>query len=257
MTYLQDQDTNCTLPRGAGLTDMTKLLSLAPNDRDPGMPDRRVILDILLASTVLLPNDNIYRGSNIWTREASNRAVSFVQLTLLLEQLHSSGKQTALLGFSPVKVACKLAADYRSLMRLSSLGVLPCETLLTGIVSGLVKSCGAYSGRITLDMNIPNMRLEAPRRAALILLVSELIISSLKRCIEKNISGKLSISLTRTSSDSVILTVETPNAMALTFSSHGYEIVSGLAGIVGSDLVCRKTRSGATLVELMFDCPSQ
>jgi hypothetical protein len=254
MAYLQAQDTNNTLPHGVGLTDMTNLLSLAPDDRDPGMPDRRAVLDILLASTILLPNDRLHAGGDIWTREASHRALSLVQLTLLLEQLHSTGKQTAPLSLSPVKVACKLAADYRSVMRLSALGALPCETLLTGVVSGLVRSCAAYSGRIALDMNIQSVRLEAPRRAALILLISELVISSLKHCIERSSGGKLSISLTHAASDSVILVLETSKAVALTFSSSGYEIVSGLAGIVRSDLVCRQTESGATRVEMSFNC---
>jgi hypothetical protein len=254
MTNLQIPNTERRLPLRVGLSDMTKLLYLSPEEGDPELPERRAILDILLTSTVVLSNDSIIRESSIWVREASNRSISIVELTLLLERFRPHYPRHVRRTLPSVKAACRLAADYRRLMQLSAMGALPCEMLLTGIVSGLLKSFGLETGRLALTMNVHHVQLEAPRRAALALIVSEMVISALKDSVERECGGKLLISLVRTSSEVATLTVAIPHTLSLAFSSSGYEIVTRLAGILKSELVVREINSGGTKLELEFAC---
>jgi hypothetical protein len=256
MPNLEFQDVATRVPRGLGLGDMTRLLSLAPDKNDLCMQERRMILDILLTAAVSLPKDGLVVETSIWAREASNRSKNILHLMLLLERSRYSRRRSARPASSLVKVACNLAGDYRTLMDISALGLLPCDVLLTRVVSALMTIFGVETGRTELVTNIRHAKLEAPRRAALVLLVSEMIISVLKRAAEMDSGGRLTVSLLRTSSDIVTLTVETPETSRFIFSSSGYEIISRLAGILWSELVYREGKNGGTVAELRFSCPS-
>jgi hypothetical protein len=259
MPNLEFQDVATRVPRGVGLGDMTRLLSVAPDKNDPGMQERRIILDILLTAAVSLSKDvsgKPVAETSIWAREASNRSMSFLHLMLLLERSRYSQRRAAQPVSSLVKVACTLAGDYRTLMDISALGFFSCDVLLTRVVSALTTIFGVETGRTELVTNIQSAKLEAPRRAALVLLVSEMAISVLKRAAEMESGGRLTVSLLRTSGDFVTLTVETPQTSGFIFSSSGYEIISRLAGILSSELVYREGQTGTTMAELRFSCPS-
>jgi hypothetical protein len=254
MGNLQVQDVADWAPSSINLSDMTRVLSAELGLSETGSRERRIILDILFTSAVVISNGSLDIGNTIWVREASNRAMEVLCLILLVGRKKDPPKRPLRANPPLVRAACTLAGNYRSIMEPSIAEVLPCERLLGDIVLGLIEIFNTSEGHLKLDMSLGPVRMDALCRSALILIVSELVISVLKCALERMSGGTLSISLSCSAHRVGTLIVKTPSTLGLTLSSRAYEIVCTLSGVLKAELLYREVSGAGSTIEFRFPC---
>jgi len=254
MGNLQVQGAAEWVPSSINLGDITRIISADPGARTAGLHERRLILDILFMSAVVISNDSLDTGSTVWVREASNRSMEVLCLMLLVGRLNSSTKRLSRTNSSLVRTACTLAGNYRTVMEPSAAEAAPCETLLSDIVSGLIEIFDTAEGHLVLDMNLSCIRIEGPCRSALILIVSEIVISVLKCAVDRMSGGTLSINLSCYSYRVGTLIIKVPAPLTLMLSSTAYEIVCALAGVLKAELLYKDAKEAGSIIEFRFPC---
>jgi len=236
------------------LVDITRIMTVDPGTNTAGLQERRLILDILFMSAVVISNDSLDKGNTIWVREASNRATEVLCLMLLVSRQTSSTKRLSPANSPLVRTACILARNYRAVMEPTFDEVAPCETLLGDIVSGLIEIFNTGEAHIDIDMHLNCIRIEGPCRSALILIVSEIVMSVLKYAVDRMSGGRLSIFMSHSSRNVATLIIKTPATLVLMLSATGYEIICALAGVLKAELLYKEAEETGAIIEFRFPC---
>jgi two-component sensor histidine kinase len=168
----------------------------------------------------------------LWRADAAHRIKNLSQMALALATL--ADRPSAFLPAEAIARARSLARAY------SALGddeggntPVPCASLLTEVVLGLVNVFGSTRGisaRVTAEATL----LAPASRRALILIASELTINALKYGFPGATGGTISVNLSRLG-QGFYLTVEDDGAGNLSYvAGHGSGLIEGLAAILSA-----------------------
>ena len=228
----------------------SKLFEKKPARADSGPRHRGSILEILLDCISDAPQ-NVKLVEPIWTVEASHRALSLLRLILLIKSEPLKTRTRSNDCIIEYKLAQNLVDTYRLLNIDTQYGSCSCEETIQVVIRGLL---AAFHGSIDVaDVKIQTRSMSLPtrKRRALTLLLSELVINMLLDKSERIVDARLALSFSRVGCEHMNIRMETSCPLSRSFGAPGYEIVCGLAGVIGAEILYSAAPAGGTSVEIL------
>lgn len=244
------------IPASVSIEDIAQFFCTDPSQMDYHSYYGRTILELLLDS-VESSQENINKSETVWMAESNYRALSILQLILLLNWFAYHDFKETNSGFITYERARKLADAYQSLNGSDDHKLAPCEVVVHDIIDGLVAVFGVTTnGLVNVEVHTVPLSLDVNRRRALSLLVSELTIEMLKDGAERMSGGHVTLSFVRTGREQMYIRIGTSCPLLRSFSSPGYEIVCALSGVLASEILYSEAETGGTYVELLLPLQS-
>ena len=195
---------------------------------------------------------NTSAADQIWRAESIHRSQGLLQLILLGKFQTSLHNKWLNVSGLECRLAQNLADAYNSLNVKDECEHLPCEEVVHLIVEGLLSTFQNSIGTVELSIHTRPLIMYARKRRALVLLISQLVIDLLLDKADRDVAARLVLTFSRGRDEHVNIKIETTCPLSRSFLAPGYDIVCGLAGIIGAEILFSETRAGGTDVEVIL-----